>query len=716
MGKLCSASQAWSTVYTVPLSHFTGMHAVTAPSVLSGAEILEHAEALSQLGSGSNGVVLLVSRPPAHEASRVPEKYALKVMSHFWDSKAVALLDCERTTLRYLPPHPNIIHVYASFAAAIPPAMHRLLTPNMQAAATADPHHSTQMFALELHPCTLDAYRLFFPLPLPWFIIWRLARDLVDVCTHLDAHRVLHADLKADNILVAVDGRPVLTDFGISRVFSEDDGFSMPFCEPFPLLMNRLVLAPEVLQAHDAGARAGRKRRAIAAGTQIEDAGIRVPFARQGIWSVGVVLYELACWYSHEPSYPDDGGGVCSLSYSLATLPPVPEARCGPPESGSPALAPSATSPPTCIRSASEKGSFFQGAAGSALHYFSAQGYPSAFANLVLAMLDADPSSRISSRDALLVLEAMAPVYVCAPPDPSMEEGAAPELLLHLPDGCSLRVSASISVLRDGGSIAPKRSPASCSAGEFPVLLRHACGDCRLILCQGGGVSVEDMLKSWDSAARCVFSHGDFGLRSSQNVLNATVLSCRVLLGASEVDLSEQVQVLRDRVDSLAVAPPRTSTFRVLVLDLVPKYAYEEAANALIRELDDMNALCARTGAVHIDRASRFFQSDLPAGSSQGDRMPAVLRWLRTRGAVENFVAIDAADSKRISPHLPPVDMREALIYRCCLALTGLCNSALRGEFHCTIALVSCMRSIDSLYSPPLFSNLFLRCVALPVR
>jgi len=250
-----------------------------------GSALIASATVRRVCGSGSNAVVLLCSFPQLRDDLWVPEeeegrgldavergdriprgrKIAVKISSHFWDTNAKRLLDCERTTLNHLPQHPNVIRVWSRFKAAIPQHFVQYLTPDMaMAAADVDAGYTTQVFCMDYHPLTLDNFRAVLPTPMPWHFLWRIARDLITVVVHMERHRVAHLDLKLDNILVAYDGRCVLTDFGISRVFP-DSAMALEYSQPFDLLMNRLVLSPEVLLAHDESKRVWEEAEAATA-------------------------------------------------------------------------------------------------------------------------------------------------------------------------------------------------------------------------------------------------------------------------------------------------------------------------------------------------------------------------------------------------------------------------------------------------------------------
>lgn len=72
-------------------------------------------------------------------------------------------------------------------------------------------------FAMDLHPDSLGQL-LAREGPLPEARLLAIARDITSALSYAHAQNVIHRDIKVDNILLAADGRAVLTDFGIARV------------------------------------------------------------------------------------------------------------------------------------------------------------------------------------------------------------------------------------------------------------------------------------------------------------------------------------------------------------------------------------------------------------------------------------------------------------------------------------------------------------------
>lgn len=77
----------------------------------------------------------------------------------------------------------------------------------------------TPYFAMDHYPDSLDA-RLARETALPEPVAVDIAIGVVRALAFAHARNVIHRDIKPDNILLAADGRAVLTDFGIARAVS----------------------------------------------------------------------------------------------------------------------------------------------------------------------------------------------------------------------------------------------------------------------------------------------------------------------------------------------------------------------------------------------------------------------------------------------------------------------------------------------------------------
>ena len=74
-------------------------------------------------------------------------------------------------------------------------------------------------FAMDFHPDSLGSV-LARQGPLPEDRLLRVARDITQALAYAHGQEVIHRDIKVDNILLAEDGRALLTDFGIARAAS----------------------------------------------------------------------------------------------------------------------------------------------------------------------------------------------------------------------------------------------------------------------------------------------------------------------------------------------------------------------------------------------------------------------------------------------------------------------------------------------------------------
>jgi serine/threonine protein kinase/tetratricopeptide (TPR) repeat protein len=97
---------------------------------------------------------------------------------------------------------------------------------------------------------------------LPLQQVLNIALDLADALTRAHRLNIIHRDIKPANVLIARDGMPRLTDFGIARVIGSD------ITETGTVMGTAAYIAPEVLEGNTAD-------------------------ARSDIWSLGVMLYEI---------------------------------------------------------------------------------------------------------------------------------------------------------------------------------------------------------------------------------------------------------------------------------------------------------------------------------------------------------------------------------------------------------------------------------------
>ncbi|WP_250036736.1 serine/threonine-protein kinase [Paractinoplanes maris] len=146
--------------------------------------------------------------------------------------------------------------------------------------------------------------------PLPPLEVARLGIRVLSALRSAHAAGVLHRDVKPGNVLIAADGRVVLTDFGLAIIGDRESG------APDPLLGSPHYVAPEQLRAQETGAPADLWSLGATLYTAVEG---RAPFARDDIPA------SLHALLNDEPDPPRRAGPLTGLL--LALLDKNPERR-----------------------------------------------------------------------------------------------------------------------------------------------------------------------------------------------------------------------------------------------------------------------------------------------------------------------------------------------------------------------------------------------------
>lgn len=121
-----------------------------------------------------------------------------------------------------------------------------------------------------------------------------IALDLADALTRAHRLNILHRDIKPGNVLIASDGTPRLTDFGMARVSGEPH-----ITEDGAIVGTMAYLAPEAFQGEE-------------------------PDERTDIWAFGVMLYEML---AGERPFPQNNPAPLIQAIVGKPVPDLEEAR-----------------------------------------------------------------------------------------------------------------------------------------------------------------------------------------------------------------------------------------------------------------------------------------------------------------------------------------------------------------------------------------------------
>ncbi|MEM6335405.1 MAG: bifunctional serine/threonine-protein kinase/formylglycine-generating enzyme family protein, partial [Bacteroidota bacterium] len=220
---------------------------------------------LGEIGRGGMGIVYRARRQEAESL------IALKVLPPHLLTPAdrdeyVERFRRETEALQSLPPHEHVVRVYES--------------------GEVDGYPYMEMELVEGRP--LDQL-LREEGPLPFERVVTLGAPLARALAHAHRHEIVHRDVKASNIRVTDEDRPVLLDFGIAR-----PKHTHTLTQKGTALGTPQYMSPEQANGHPA--------------TYQSD-----------LYSLGVVLYECLCGAA-----PFAGANTMSTLYKIVHEPPTP--------------------------------------------------------------------------------------------------------------------------------------------------------------------------------------------------------------------------------------------------------------------------------------------------------------------------------------------------------------------------------------------------------
>ena len=188
-----------------------------------------------------------------------------------------------------MPPHPNIIRLFAFFYDRINVES----LPDLPPTVAENARMLSLFLVMEHIPRTLEqgAARLREEGNLTAKQVMKWSLDIFTAIQHLLEHHFVHRDLKLNNVLVTDKGSIKICDFGCSIQLSDD--MTMFYAPGASLGGNPAHIPPELLNAQ---------------------AGSELKCESQDLWASGVMVHEMACGVS--PFF-----GLDQRGYRISDLP-----------------------------------------------------------------------------------------------------------------------------------------------------------------------------------------------------------------------------------------------------------------------------------------------------------------------------------------------------------------------------------------------------------
>jgi len=236
------------------------------------------------IGNGCFGVVMLCRVPP--QVFQVPNspagfEVALKMICNFQQLNTYSIAkQCAneyQILYRLDSDHPNIIQILHQFLGKPTPQMISFMDESVRDLASRRDGEvlTTQFFVLERHPHTLK--QLCEQGNLSVSQKWQFTLEVARALKFLWKKRVVHFDMKLDNILVSQSFHAVVSDFGESRIVQPDyklPGFSA-------VVGNPQHMAPEILNRLYENQNRARNDK------------VEIDCSGQWSWELGTIIFEI---------------------------------------------------------------------------------------------------------------------------------------------------------------------------------------------------------------------------------------------------------------------------------------------------------------------------------------------------------------------------------------------------------------------------------------